>query len=151
MRRATILMAVVTLASLVSTSQAGIFGWRLVRCHAQRPAYSQTRSDQDRDVKVAVAINTAEQKAAAPAVHASVSQTSTTRQQVGRHRSLDERRVAELGPSRARMVYSTYDDTDPYPVCKAWTWDDEEGWHWEWSELNCPWKELREAPEFYSD
>jgi hypothetical protein len=54
--------------------------------------------------------------------------------------SQDERRVSELGPHRARMVYPHDNETDPYPVCRAWKWSSDDGWGWDWSEMNCPWR-----------
>ncbi len=56
------------------------------------------------------------------------------------HRSVDEKLCAELGPEWCRMITRMH-DTDPYPVCKAWKWDAEDGWDWDWSEFNCPWKQ----------
>jgi hypothetical protein len=58
------------------------------------------------------------------------------------YRSLsDEQKCALLGRETAHMVYPDDDDIDPYPACRAWKWDDEDGCSWDWSELNCPWKQ----------
>jgi hypothetical protein len=53
----------------------------------------------------------------------------------------DEQKCALLGPDRCRMAYPLFGDVDPYPACRAWRWDDEDGWDWNWSEMNCPWKQ----------
>lgn len=66
-----------------------------------------------------------------------------------RYASADERRCAELGPDRCKMIYPKYDDDGPYPACKVWKcWPDDGGGiecGWEWSELNCPWKQCHDC------
>ena len=151
MRRATMLVTVVTLAGLVSTSQAGIFAWRLSWRRAQRRVYSQAEVSHERQVKAMISAAPMGQESASPVAQASTFQAVLPEAAARQYRSLDERRVAELGPCWARMVYPRDAEIEPYPACKAWKWDTDDGWGWDWSELNCPWKQARVRSEFDND
>lgn len=122
MRRIVILSAILTAVSLVAINHTSACGWRVPRhgagagrCDYHHPA----------------AVTQATQASA---------QTATARVD---HRSLDERKCAELGPEWCRMITRMH-DADPYPVCKVWKWDPEEGWGWDWSEFNCPWRQCHD-------
>jgi len=63
----------------------------------------------------------------------------------------DERRCAELGRGRCRMVRPIHDDVDDHPVCKAWKWNSDDGWHWDWAESNCPWRQQKRPLRYNFD
>ena len=67
------------------------------------------------------------------------------------YNSNDQWRVAQLGPNWAKMVRPRDPDIEPYPVCKKWkTWINPYGIRvtgWEWSELNCPWRQCRNCDD----
>ena len=152
MRRMTMLLAMLTLAGLVSTSHAGIFRWRLSWRQAQQPVYSQRQvNHHGQHAKATTSAAPVGQDDATPVAHGSTSRVAAPETAVRQYRSLDERRVAELGPKRARMVYPNDAEVDPYPACRAWKWDDDDGWGWDWSELNCPWKQSCGPWEFDTD
>lgn len=151
MRRLTILMAMLTLASLVSMSQAGLFGWRTYWRRVQRPFYTNTQIDSIQYAEENGSTSLTGDRAPATAVHTLSSPGHSPHAPTQRLRTLDEQRVAELGPDWARMVYPRDSESDPYPACKAWKWDSDDGWDWDWSDLNCPWRQMGHQPDFYSD
>ena len=146
MRRTAVLLTVLALASLVSANQASALGWRGLWRGARYPtcnwrSYAVATSHVEAPAQTATSVSeslsvTVISHKKAPA------QTATPARE---YRSLDERRCAELGPDRCRMVYPEDGETEPYPACKAWKWDDEDGWGWDWSESNCPWRQLRHS------
>ena len=151
MRQVVAVIAMIVILGLDSTSQAGVFAWRLGWRHVRQPVQRQAEASQMQGVRAIASAGTAEVKPVTPATPASFEQARTTARTVSQYRSLEERRVAELGPDRAKMVYPGFGDVDPYPACKAWKWDDEDGWHWEWAEANCPWKQALTPSKFESD
>ncbi len=140
----------ITLVALVLTcsapaTQASAGGWRFQRgwFRRGRQPVSYRTNDVSQETRTAPA-GSDSQAPTATATRATHRSTPRKLAANSAHRSLsDEEKCALLGRERAHMVYPEYDDVDPYPVCRAWKWDDEDGWGWDWSELNCPWKQLR--------
>lgn len=153
MRQTTcVLMTTAILCGLASTTRAGLFDWR----------YSWRRAQAPVSTNIATRVSSSPAKTGqltAPSGRngtVSVAQTAPSpsdapQSPARRHLSLDEQRVAELGPDRARMVYPRDGETEPYPACKAWKWDSDDGWGWDWSEVNCSWRQMNIRPDFYAD
>ena len=147
MRCALITLVALALTYFASSTQASGCGWRFhrgwFRCGCQ-PVYYRT-GDVSQATQPAPASTEGKGPIATPTSHHLIARELATNPA---YRSLsDEDKCALLGRERARMVYPEYDDVDPYPVCRAWKWDDEDGWGWDWSELNCPWKQCPECDD----
>jgi hypothetical protein len=136
------LIALVALAvTLASAAEAAAWGWRFRRVRFRRArqlVYYRT-VDVSQANQPAIARTDTGSPVATPAPHHPTPREVATDP---RYRSLsDAEKCALLGPETAHMVYPDDEDIGPYPVCRAWKWDDEDGWGWDWSELNCPWKQ----------
>jgi hypothetical protein len=141
MRCALITFVALALTYFASGSEALAGGWRLQRGwlrRARAPVYYRTR-DVSHATQPSPASTGSEAPTATPAPHHPTARELATNPA---YQGLsDKQKCALLGPERCRMAYPLFSDVDPYPACRAWKWDDEDGWDWNWSELNCPWKQ----------
>ena len=157
MRRASIILPAVVLAAFVFADQASAQGWRLPRRSVRwviRNVRQDFRIRNTQDAHhVVPSFASAETEPSAnnearPRPTPAPELTARELASNPAYRALsDEEKCALLGRERAYMVYPHDGETDPYPVCRAWKWDDEDGWDWDWSEINCPWKQCHDCDD----